>query len=202
MKKMTFVLLAVLTFAVSAYENSAKALQAGHAMTRKGKNQEAIAAFDEAFKLAKTNQEKYIATFYSGIARTRIQDYKGGLQKLRESMKYAQSGNSLSSSQFHVAYYLGLQKKYDEAIAEMKKVSEVAKGVSNYYTDTAPVLIGRYLLCQKKYAQAGETAAKSTASNAGLRKGIRISMPTSAPSGSARPESRAQPKALRRLPVP
>ena len=160
MKKLSILLLGAAVFAAGAYENSAAALKAGNAFRSKKQNKEAIAAYDEALKLAKHNSEKYVACFYSGVASAGLKDYDTAVSKIRESLNYTKNGNQLSSSQYHVGHYLSIQKKYDQAIAEMGKVKELSKGVINYYTESVPSAIGRFLMAQKKYKEAVAEAEK------------------------------------------
>ena len=164
MKKLSILLLGAAVFAAGAYENSAAALKAGNAFRSKKQNKEAIAAYAEAFKLTKHNSEKYAACFYSGVASAGLKDYDTAVSKIRESLQYTQNGNNLSSSQYHIAHYLGVQQKYDQAIAEMGKVKELSKGVSNYYTESVPSAIGRFLIAQKKYKEAVAEAEKGVSS--------------------------------------
>ena len=160
MKKLSVLLMAAIVFAAGAYENAAQALKAGHDFRNKKQPKEAAAAFDEAFKLAKKDGVKFAALFYGGVAYVNLKDYDTGISRIRESLKYTKNGNMLSSSQYHVAHYLGVLKKYDEAIAEMGKVKELAKGCVNFYTESVPSAVGRYLMLQKKYKEAIESARK------------------------------------------
>ena len=144
MKKLSVLLLVAAVFAAGAYENSAAALKAGNAFRSKKQNKEAIAAYDEALKLSKNNSEKYVICFYSGIASAGLKDYDAAISKIRESLQYTQNGNNLSSSQYHIAHYLGIQKKYDQAIAEMSKVKELSKGNSFFQKKIGIVLTPVY----------------------------------------------------------
>ena len=155
MKKLSVVLLAVCTAGVlCAYETNAEAYKAGTAFRAGRDYKKALAAFDEAAKLAKAPQQKASADFMAGVVLCEDKQYDKGIARLREALAAFPGAPSRVSCQFHIAYYLGVEKKYEEAIAEMRKVRELGKGIRHNYIDRSDACIGTYLLALKKYDEA------------------------------------------------
>ena len=166
MKKISVILLAVCAVGVlSAYETMSEAYKAASAYRKEKDYKKAFAAFEEAAKLAKKPAQKATAEYMSGIVLCEDKQYNKGIVRLREVLAAATNDGLRVSCQFHIAYYFGTMKKYEEAIAEMRKVREVSKGdFKHRYIDQADSLIGSYLMALKKYSEAIDTVKDSCSS--------------------------------------
>ena len=125
-----------------------------------GKRKEALAACKKAEKLAKNDLDKSRVYFFTGVLECETGDCAKGIETLRKTLEYYKHPHQKISCQFHIAYYLGALKKYDEAIAEMKQALVFGKGAQNSYLERAEVYICQYMLYQKKYKEAMAEARK------------------------------------------
>ena len=155
MKKIFVILLAVCAGGVlSAYENVTEANKAGAAYRSQKDYVKSLAAFEAAAKLSKNQAQKAHFTYMSGIVLCEDKRYEKGIARIREALAEATSPGLRVSCQFHIAYYLGIEKKYEEAIAEMRKVREVGNGeVKHRYIDRSDCYIGHYLMALKRYGE-------------------------------------------------
>ena len=156
MKKISVILLAFCAAGVlSSYETMGEAYKAGTTYRNNKDYKKALAAYEEAGKLAKNPQQKASAEFMSGIVICEDKQYEKGIARLRKALAAAQTDGQRVSCQFHIAYYLGIMRKYEEAIDEMRKVQEFGKeGIKHTYISRADGYIGNYLFALKRYEEA------------------------------------------------
>ena len=132
-----------------------EAYKAGTTYRNNKDYKKALAAYEEAGKLAKNPQQKASAEFMSGIVICEDKQYEKGIARLRKALAAAQTDGQRVSCQFHIAYYLGIMRKYEEAIDEMRKVQEFGKeGIKHTYISRADGYIGNYLFALKRYEEA------------------------------------------------
>ena len=156
MKKISVILLAVCTAGVlSAYETMDEAYKAASVYRNEKNYKKAFDAFKEAAKLSKKPSQKANAEYMSGIVLCEDKQYNRGIAQLRKTLAAAPTAGLRVSCQFHIAYYLGVMKKYGEAIAEMRKVRDYGNGeVKSRLIDRADCYIGNYLMALRRYNDA------------------------------------------------
>ena len=163
MKKVfTLAVAAMLVSGISAAETFSQVMKDAHAFRGKGQYAKAIAAFQKARKLAVSQNDKFSSAFFTGVTQGERKLFDESLATFQEAMQLAKFPSQKLSVQFHIAYHLGIQGKYAEALTEMEKAEAFDPEAKSAYTIRAKISRGQYMLALKKYDKIIETVQPAT----------------------------------------